>query len=235
MASPDFKQFLDLCNYLPDLNGLGPAIKTEQKEHLMMCCQTPTPPLSPCSHHALKPHTSGTSLPEPDRAVFSPLERQFFRAPTVLTGILPGNRAQASGLWRRFSSFSGQGLSPVETTLPYESWPCLLCRHQPCSSTGSSLPTCQLTCNMPFPVSHTARSHCQASLQCPRARPPLRHPPTTTTAGPGQEKPLSIAFPPCKPHFLFRLIYTLWSFHPLSSLTTQVFELAWGWGRERPP
>lgn len=47
MASPDFKQFLDLCNYLPDLNGLGPAIKTEQKEHLMMCCQTPTPPSVP--------------------------------------------------------------------------------------------------------------------------------------------------------------------------------------------
>lgn len=36
MASPDFKQFLDLCEYLPDLTGLGPAIKTEQKEHLMI-------------------------------------------------------------------------------------------------------------------------------------------------------------------------------------------------------
>lgn len=67
MASPNFKQFLDLCNYLPDLNGLGPAIKTEQKEHLMMCCQMPTPPQSlftPCpqaSHFRDLPPRAGQS------------------------------------------------------------------------------------------------------------------------------------------------------------------------------
>lgn len=167
--------------------------------------------------------------------MFSPL------APTVLTGILPGNRAQAIGSGDA-SAASGQGLSPGSTTLPYESWPCLLCRHHPCSSTGSSLPTCQLTCNMPFPISHTARSHCQASLQCPKARPPLRHnpPPTPiTTAGPGQEKPLLqshfYSFSSLQTPLFTQALYTLWSFHPLSSLTTQVFELAWGWGRERPP
>lgn len=170
----------------------------------MMCCQAPTP--SPCSHRALQPHTSGTP-PELDRAVFSPLQRQFFRAPTVLTGILPGNRAQASGLWRCFSSFGPGSPTSASTTLPYESWPCLLCRHQPCLSTGSS-------------------------LQCPRVRPPLRHnPPHPPHHQQGQGRrnlysiATSMAFPPCKPHFLSRLIYTLWSFHPLSSLTTQVFEL----------
>lgn len=110
-----------------------------------MCCQTPTPPQS------IYTLSSSLTPQEPP-----PLERQFFRAPTVLTGILPGNRAQASGLWRCFRSFGPGSLTNASTTLPYESWLCLLCRRQPCLSTGSSLPTCQLTCNMPSSVSHTA-------------------------------------------------------------------------------
>lgn len=127
-----------------------------------MCCQMPTPPQS-----------LFTPCPQASHLRNLPLWREFFRAPTVLTGILPGNRAQVSGLWRCFRSFGPRSLTNNSTTLPYESRPCLLCRHQPCLSTGSSLPTCQLT------LQHVlfCKSHCRASLQYPRARLPLRHNP----------------------------------------------------------
>lgn len=172
MASPDFKQFLDLCNYLPDLNGLGPAIKTEQKEHLMMCCQTPTPPSVPVctmpSSLTLQgpPSQSRTELCSLLWRDNSSGSNSTHWNPTWKSGTgqwaletlqqLFGSGSLTSG---DYSALWIMAVSPVQA-------PALL-EHR--------LLSAHLPADLQYALS--CKSHCQASLQCPRARPPLRHPP----------------------------------------------------------
>lgn len=133
-----------------------------------------------------------------------PLERQFFRAPTVLTGILPVNRAQAVGSGEA-SAASGQGLSPM---------PPLLCpmNHGRVSCAGTGLLEHRLlSAHLPADLQYAlfCKSHCRASLQCPRARLPLRHSPSPpphhhSRARAGETstpKPLPWLFLPVNPTF----------------------------------